>query len=138
VLVVRETTLELETRDLDHRVICRCIKHRRLAHQEGRFAACFSLDVLMVHSSMLTIATNGERLTCGGFSLGKTIHFESLEFITDCFCGLSLSPKGSDSGAIFMGTTHSGSPSLQAMIEDSTNDLYTTSCREGSSGLPTS
>jgi hypothetical protein len=27
VLVVRETTSELETRDLDHPVICRCKKH---------------------------------------------------------------------------------------------------------------
>jgi hypothetical protein len=39
----------------------------------------------MVHSSTLTITTDSERLTCGGFSLGETIHFGSLEFIANCF-----------------------------------------------------
>jgi hypothetical protein len=60
----------------------------------------------MVHSSTLTITTDSERLTCGDFSLGETIHFGSLEFIANCFGGLSLSPKGSDSGAIFVEMTH--------------------------------
>jgi hypothetical protein len=32
----------------------------------------------MVLSSALAIATDGERLTYGGFSLGETIHFLSL------------------------------------------------------------
>jgi hypothetical protein len=64
----------------------------------------------MVHSSSLIIGTDGERLTCGGFSLGETIHFESIKFIADYFDCLSLSPKGSDSCTIFMGTTRSGSP----------------------------
>jgi hypothetical protein len=98
----------------------------------------FSLDVLMVHSSALAVATDGERLMCSGFSLGDTVHFGSLEFIADCFGGLSLSPKGSDLGAIFVGTTHSGSLSLRAMTEDSINKLYKASSREGSSGLPIS
>jgi hypothetical protein len=80
--------------------------------QVGEFAVSFSLDVLMVHSSALTVATDDEHLMCSGFSLGETVHFGSLEFIADCFDGLSLSPKGSDLGAIFVGTTHSGSPSL--------------------------
>jgi hypothetical protein len=48
----------------------------------------------MVHSSTLVVATDGERLTCGAFSLIKTIHFGSLKFIADCFGGLSLSPRG--------------------------------------------
>jgi hypothetical protein len=60
----------------------------------------------MVHSSTLAITTDSERLTCGGFSLGETIHFRSLEFIANCFGGLSLSPKRSNSSAIFVGTTH--------------------------------
>jgi hypothetical protein len=48
----------------------------------------------MVHSSTLTVATDGERLMCCGFSLNRTIRFGSLEFITDYFDGLSLSPRG--------------------------------------------
>jgi hypothetical protein len=44
----------------------------------------------------------------------------------------------SDPGAIFMGTTHSGSPLLHAMIEDSTEEFYTASSEDGSSILPVS
>jgi hypothetical protein len=73
---------------------------------------------------------------CGGVSLGETIWFGSLQFITDYFDSLSLSPKGSDSGAIFMGTTHNGSLSLWAMIEDSTEEFYMASNGERGSGLP--
>jgi hypothetical protein len=65
----------------------------------------------MVHSSTLIVTNDGEHLTCGGFSLGEIIHFGSLEFIADCFSDLSLSLRGSDLGIIFMGETHSGSPS---------------------------
>jgi hypothetical protein len=50
----------------------------------------------MVHSSMLAITTNGERLMCGGFSLSETVRFGNLEFIADHFDNLSLSPEGSD------------------------------------------
>jgi hypothetical protein len=99
-LVVHETTSELEMHNLDHSVICWCKNHRQLARQEGGFVACFPLDILMVHSSTLIVATDGESLACGGFSLNETIHFGSPEFIVYCFDGLSLSPKGSDSGAI--------------------------------------
>jgi hypothetical protein len=83
VLVIHETTLELEMHDLDHLVICWCIKYRHLACQEGGFALCFPLDVSMVHSSMLVVATYDERLTCGGFSLSETVHFGMLEFVTE-------------------------------------------------------
>jgi hypothetical protein len=48
----------------------------------------------MVHSSTLAVATDGERLTSGNFSLSETVPFGSLDFITDCFGDLSLSPKG--------------------------------------------
>jgi hypothetical protein len=48
----------------------------------------------MVHSSMLIITADEECLTCGGFSLGETIHFGSLEFITNYFGSLSLSARG--------------------------------------------
>jgi hypothetical protein len=54
----------------------------------------FPLDVSMVPSSALTISADSEHLLCGGFSLCETIHFGRLEFITDCFGGLSLSRRG--------------------------------------------
>jgi hypothetical protein len=92
----------------------------------------------MVHSSTPIIATVEKCLTCGVFSLGETVCFNSLEFIIDYFGNLSLSPKGSDSGTIFMGMTHSGSPSLHVIIEDSTDEFYMTSSGEGSSGHPVS
>jgi hypothetical protein len=41
--------------------------------------------------------TDSECLTYGSFSLSKTVHFGSLEFIVDCFDGLSLSPWRNDS-----------------------------------------
>jgi hypothetical protein len=47
----------------------------------------------MVHSSALTVTTDGDHLIYGGFSLGETICFGSLVFITDCFNNLSLSPR---------------------------------------------
>jgi hypothetical protein len=75
---------------------------------------------------------------CGGFSLIETVRFGNLEFIADYFGGPSLSPKGGNSDAIFMGITSSGSPSLWAMIEDSTDEFYIASSREGSSSLPAS
>jgi hypothetical protein len=79
---------------------------------------------------------DGERLMCGGFSLSETIHFGSLEFIADCFSGLSLSPKGSNSGAIFVGTTRSGSPSLWSMIENSADEFYMASSGGGALASP--
>jgi hypothetical protein len=84
----------------------------------------------MVHTSTLAVTTDVECLTCSGFSLSETVRFGSLEFIADYFGGLSLSPKGSNLGAVFMGTTHSGSPSLWAMIKDSTVEFYTASGRD--------
>jgi hypothetical protein len=65
----------------------------------------------MVPSSVITIAADSERLMSGGFSLGETIHLGSLKFITDYFGSLSLSPRRGDSGATFMGSTQSGTPS---------------------------
>jgi hypothetical protein len=92
----------------------------------------------MVHSSTLVITADGKHLTCIGFSLGKTVHFGSLEFITDCFGSLSLSPKGNDPVAIFVGTACIELPSLRTILEDSTDEFYTTSSREGSSDFPIS
>jgi hypothetical protein len=101
-------------------------------------AACFPLGVLMVHSSVLTISTNREHLSCDGFSLGETVRLGRLEFIANCFDNQSFSPKGSNSGAVLMGTTRIGSPALRAMIGDTTEVFYVASRREGTSGLPSS
>jgi hypothetical protein len=73
----------------------------------------------MVHLSTLVVATDGERLTHNGLSLGETVCFGGLEFSTDCIGSLSLSRKGNDSGAIFVGMRCSGSPSLCIILEDS-------------------
>jgi hypothetical protein len=94
VLVVCETTSELEMCDLDHPIICQCRKHRQLARQEGGFVVCFPSDILMVHSSTLIVAADGERLMCRGISLSETICFGSLEFIADCVGGMSVSLMG--------------------------------------------
>jgi hypothetical protein len=67
----------------------------------------FSSGVPMVPSSMIFVAAYGECLTCGGFSLSETVRPGSFEFIADYFRGLSLSPRRGDSGAAFMGSTHS-------------------------------
>jgi hypothetical protein len=92
----------------------------------------FPLDVMMVHSSAFTVSTDGERLTCGGYSLGEIVRSGSLEFIADCFNGVSLSPRRNNSSTAFMGSTHNGPPSpLWAMIEDSTEEFYMTSSGEG-------
>jgi hypothetical protein len=65
----------------------------------------FPLDVPMVSSSAITIATDSERLTCDLFSLAKIIHLGNLEFIVNYFGDLSLSPRRGDAGATFMGST---------------------------------
>jgi hypothetical protein len=106
--------------------------------RKGDLQHAFPLGVPMVHSSVLAISTNGECLTCGGLSLGKTVAFGSLDFITDCFGGLSLSPRWGDSSTSIMGTPCSRPPTpLWAIIEDYTKELFTTSSGEGG-GAPAS
>jgi hypothetical protein len=86
----------------------------------------------MVPSFVLVVVADGEHLTCGGFSLGKTIHLGSFEFITDYFDGLSLSPRRGDSGATFMGSTRNGTSSpWLAMTENSAEEFLTASSGEG-------
>jgi hypothetical protein len=90
----------------------------------------------MVPSSTFAITTNGEHLSCGGFSLGETICFGSLEFITNCFSGLSLSPRRDGSDAAIMGSTCNGPPSPpRAMIGDSTDKFHTASDGEKGTDL---
>jgi hypothetical protein len=89
------------------------------------------MNILMVHSSTLTITTDGEHLTCGGFSLNETVCSRSLEFIIDCFGSVSLSPKENDSGIIFVGETCGGLPSLRTILEDTTDEFYMTPSGRG-------
>jgi hypothetical protein len=91
------------------------------------FVVCFHFNDLMVHSPKLAIVTDGKHQTSVSFTLAKTIHFGSLQFITNRFGSLSLSTEGNDSGAFFVGMTHSRSPSLHTNLEDSTNKGDTTS-----------
>jgi hypothetical protein len=60
--------------------------------RKGDLQCAFPLDIPMVASSVLAVAADDEQMSCGGFSLNESIHFGSLEFIADCFGGLSLSP----------------------------------------------
>jgi hypothetical protein len=89
------------------------------------------LDVLMVPSSSVAITTDGERLACGGFSLGEPVHLGNFEFRTDYFGGLSLPHRRGNEGTVIMGSTHSGaSTPYWAMIEDSTEEFLTASSGE--------
>jgi hypothetical protein len=81
---------------------------------------------------------NDEHQTDVGFTLDETICFGSLEFIADCFGNLSLSPEGNDSGTVFVGMVHSGSPSLHTILEESADEDDTTSSGGGSLGFPIS
>jgi hypothetical protein len=71
----------------------------------------------MVPSSLTPITTDGERLTCSGFSLSETVRLRNFELIVDYFGSLSLSPRTGDASVTFMGSTHSGGSTLRlAMI----------------------
>jgi hypothetical protein len=88
----------------------------------------------MVPSSSIT---DGECLTCGGFSLDKPIHLGNFKFIADYFGGLSLSPWRGNDDTIFVGSTHSGASTPQrATMEDSTEEFLTASSRKGSLDHP--
>jgi hypothetical protein len=105
--------------------------------RKGDLQHAFSLNVLMVPSSVIAIVADGERLMCGGFSLGETICLRKFEFIVDYFGCLSLSPRRGDEGAALMGSTRSrASTPWRAMIEDSSEEFLATSSGEGSFGLP--
>jgi hypothetical protein len=47
--------------------------------RKGDLQCAIPLDVLMVLSSAITVAANGECLTCSGFSLAETIHRRNFE-----------------------------------------------------------
>jgi hypothetical protein len=76
--------------------------------KKGDLQCGFPLDVLMVPSLALVVAAGSERLLCDGFSLGATIRFGNLKFITDQFSGLSLSLSRDGSGTVIMNPAHRG------------------------------
>jgi hypothetical protein len=80
----------------------------------------------MVPSFAITVDVDGECLTCGGFSLNKTVHLGNFEFIAEYFSGLSLSPRRGNAGTAFMGSSRSSAPTpRRAMIENSTEEFLT-------------
>jgi hypothetical protein len=105
--------------------------------RKGDLQRAFPLGIPMVSSSALTVAANGERLLCGGFSLGETICFACIKCISDHFGVLSLSPMRDGLDTIIMGSAHDGPLStLQEMMGDSTKEFHMTSNGEGRIDLP--
>jgi hypothetical protein len=99
----------------------------------GICSVLFLDEVLMVPLSSIVVVVDGERLMYGGFSLSEPVYCGDFEFITDYFCGLSLSPRRGNNDAIFLGSTRSGASTPQrSMIEDSPKEFLTASSREGS------
>jgi hypothetical protein len=138
VFLGHETTSELESHDLVDPIICRCRKHQQFTRYVGGFVACFPLNISMVYSPKPTIITDGNNLIHVKFARGETISFGGMEFITDRFDNLSFSPEGNASGAIVVGMVHSGSPSLHAILKESTSEDDLASRDEGISGFPIS
>jgi hypothetical protein len=90
----------------------------------------------MVTSPKLSFIANSNNSTVVGLTSGKTIRFDSLEFIADRLGRLSLSPKEQDSSTIFVGMVHTGSPSSHTIPEDSTSEGAAALATGGSSGSP--
>jgi hypothetical protein len=101
--------------------------------RKGDLQRAFPLDVVMVPSSTIAFTTIDKHLTCGRFSLGKTVHLGNFEFIADYFGGMSLSPRRGDEGAAFMGSTHDG---VSTPLRTMTEDFLMVSSREGSFDFP--
>jgi hypothetical protein len=129
--------LRTGTCDLDHPVLAGPKNIDSWHARKEDLHHAFPLDVPMVSSSSIAIAANGERLTCGGFSLGEIVRLGNFEFITDYIGSLSLSPRRGDAGAAFMGSTHSeASTTWRAIIVDSTKEFLMAPREVGSFGLP--
>jgi hypothetical protein len=105
--VVHKTTSELEHAILTTMYLVGAKNIGSWCARMGDLQCAFLLYVPMVPSSALAITTDGDCLTCGGFSLGETVHLGSIEFVADYFGSLSLSPRRGDLGPTFMGSTHS-------------------------------
>jgi hypothetical protein len=126
-------------RDPNHHVLAGAKNIDNWHTGKGDLQRAFPLDVSMVLSYAITIATDGEHLTCDGFSLSKIVRLGNFKFIADYFGSLSLSPKRGDTGAAFMGSTHSGaSTPWRTMIEDTVEEILTVSSGEGAFTPPPS
>jgi hypothetical protein len=105
--------------------------------RKGDLERAFSLDILMIPSSVSAVTGDSECLLCDLFSLEETFRFRSLEFIAGHFGGLSRSPMGNGSDATIMASTHGRpSSSLWAMAGDFTKEFHTASDGEGRINLP--
>jgi hypothetical protein len=76
----------------------------------------------MVHLPQPMVGTDGSNLFDNEFTWDETVCFRNLEFIADRFDNLSFSPKGNDSGAVFVGMAHNGSPSLYVILKESASE----------------
>jgi hypothetical protein len=95
----------------------------------------------MVDSPKLVVDADNKHQTDVSFNFGKTIHIRSLDIITNCFRSLSLSTKGNDSGAVFMGMAHNGSTLMHTVLEDFDDEgetPYSEGGGRGSSDFPIS
>jgi hypothetical protein len=90
--VVQKTISELERTILTTLFLTGAKNIDSWSARKGDLQYAFPLDIPMVSLLTLTVITGGERLSSDVFSLGETICFKNLEFITDRFGGLSLSP----------------------------------------------
>jgi hypothetical protein len=81
----------------------------------------------MVPSSKLSFIANDNNPTDIDPAPGSTIHFSSLELLTDCFGHLSFSPQRRDSGGMFIGMVHNGSPSKRTPLKEYSNENGATS-----------
>jgi hypothetical protein len=99
---------------------------------------CFSMDVSMVHIPQPAIGSDDDNQFGNELSWADTVHFGNLEFVIDRFDNLSFSTEGNDLCTIFMGMAHNESPSLHAILEESTNEDDSTSSDGESSGFPIS
>jgi hypothetical protein len=87
-LVVPKTTSELKCAILTTLYVADAKNTNSWHARKGDLQRAFPLDISMVPSSTITVVADGERPMCGGFSLGKTVHLVSFEFIADYFSGL--------------------------------------------------
>jgi hypothetical protein len=85
----------------------------------------------LIFSPKLTFVANGNNPTGVGLTPGETICFRRLEFTTDRFGCLSLSPEREDPDAVFVGMVHSGPPSLHTAIEELSDEGDATSGEGG-------
>jgi hypothetical protein len=135
--VVRKTTSEQECAILTTLYLAGAKNINSWRARKEDLQRAFPRNVPMVPSFAIDVAANGERLMCGGFSLGETVCLGKFKFIADYFGGLSLSSRRGNIGATFMGSTHSWASTPQrAMMEDSIEEFLTMSSGEGSFNLP--